>query len=225
MKSEPHYLVLTTVVVVCCTVLSFGFSRMLPQGERWLAEWQLSYFSPTPVSSSIVLVHAEETSSAFCGEGRWNLPVLEATLRGLHQSGASVIAPLIDVPMPVPSECGGLSGLVNLAEVTTHVGSVVYPDSVPSVLAQAAGTTGALGLTPQHDATVLGFTFSSSSLHSARPIFGAAVAALASTDATTPAVDAFLHVLGRYLKTVSWDFLRMPFRKCGISCNPGNVRN
>ncbi len=194
MKTEANHLVLATVVVVCCTVLSFGLSRMFPQGERWLAEWQLSSPSPTPVSSSIVLVRADEASLAFCGEGRWNLPALESMLRGLHQSGASVIAPLIDVPMPVPSKCGGLSGLVNLAEVTTHVGSVVYPDSVPPVLAQAAGATGALRLTPQHDAEVPDFTFSSSSLHSAQPLFGAAVAELASTDATSPDVDAFLHV-------------------------------
>lgn len=194
MKSEPHYLVVATVVVVCCTVLSFGLSRMFPQGERWLAEWQLSSLSPTPVSSSIVLVRADEASPAFCGEGRWNLPVLEATLRALHQSGASVIAPLIDVPMPVPSECGGLSGLVNLAEFTKQVGSVVYPDSVPPVLAQEAGATGVLRLTPQHNAVARGFTFSSLSLHATQPLFGAAVAALASTDATTPAVDTFLYV-------------------------------
>ena len=175
MKSEPNFLVVALVVVVCCTVMSFGLSRMFPLGERWLAEWQLSYLSPKPVSSSVVLIRAEEASPVFCAQDRWNLPVVEAMIRGLHQSGAAVIAPMLDETLPIPSECGGLSSLVHLAETTKHVGSVVYLDSVPPVLAQAAVATGSLGVSPQHAGVVPGFTFSSSSFQSSQLSFGAAV--------------------------------------------------
>ncbi len=194
MKSEASFAVVAMVIVVCCTSISFGLSHMFLQGERRLAEWQLSHLSPESVSSSIVLLRAEEKSSAFCGKGRWYLHALEATLRELHQAGASVIAPMIDVPMSIPSECGGLSGLVNLAEVTKHVGSVVYPDSVPPALAQAAVTTGVLGLTPQHNGMIPGFTFSSSTLDSPRLPFGVAVGKLSPKGVMTPATGTFLYV-------------------------------
>lgn len=194
MKFETKSALVAMAIVVFCTAMSFGLSSMFPQGERWLTEWQLSHLSSQPVGSSIVLVRAGEKSPAFCGVGRWNLHALEATLRGLHQAGAAVIAPLVDVLMPIPSECGGLSGLVNLAEATKHVGSVIYPDLVPPALAQAAIQTGVLDLTTQHDVMIPGFTFSSSSLLSPRLPFGAVVAAFASTSATTPVTDTFLHV-------------------------------
>ena len=194
MKSETKITLVAMAIVVFCTAMSFGLSHMFPQGERWLTRWQLSHLSSQDVASSIVLVRAEERSPAFCGGGRWNLHALEVTLRGLHQAGASIIGPMIDVPMPIPSECGGLSGLVNLAEVTKHVGSVIYPDSVPLALAQAAIHTGDLELTTQHDGMFPDFTFNSSSLHSSRLPFGAAVASYASTSATTPATDTLLHI-------------------------------
>ncbi|MDH5700619.1 MAG: hypothetical protein OEZ41_11730, partial [Nitrospirota bacterium] len=107
------------------TVLAFGFSHLLPQGERWLTDWQVAHMAPGPVDPSIVLVTVtENTSPAWCGEGRWNLSVLEATLLALHEAGAAVIVPLIDVSSPIASECGGLPGLVRLAEMTKRVGSV-----------------------------------------------------------------------------------------------------
>jgi CHASE2 domain-containing sensor protein len=194
MSSQTKYTLVAMVVVVCCTGMSFGISHIFPQGERWLAEWQMPHLPSQPIASSIVLVRAEEKSPALCGEGRWNLNVLEAMFLALHQAGASVIAPIIDVSVPIPSECGGLSGLVNLAEVTKHVGSVVYPDSVPPALAQAAIRTGALRLASDDDGMASGFTFNSSSLNSLRLPFGAAVAALASTSETAPVADAFLYV-------------------------------
>jgi hypothetical protein len=166
MSSQTKNALVAMAVVLCCTGMSFGFSHIFPQGERWLAEWQLSHLSSPSIASSIVLVRAEGKGPALCGEGRWNLNALEAAFLALHQAGASVIAPMIDVSMPIPSECGGLSGLVHLAEVTKHVGSVVYPDSVPSALAQAAIRTGPLRLASDDNGIVPGYIFNSSSLNS-----------------------------------------------------------
>ena len=211
MSSQTQHALMALAVVVCCTAMSFGFSHIFPQGERWLAEWQLSHLSSPPIASSIVLVRAEEKSTALCGEGRWNLNALEATFLALHQAGASVIAPMIDVSVPIPSECGGLSGLVHLAEVTKHVGSVVYPDSVPPALAQAAIRTGALGLVSDDDGMVSGFTFNWSSLNSLSRPFGAAVAGLASTSERAPVIDAFLYVTGMMPKKGEALFPTYPF--------------
>jgi transcriptional regulator with PAS, ATPase and Fis domain/CHASE2 domain-containing sensor protein len=211
MSSQTRHALVAMAVVVCCTAMSFGFSHIFPQGERWLAEWQLSHLSSPPIASSIVLVRAEEKSTALCGEGRWNLNALEATFLALHQAGASVIASMIDVSVPIPSECGGLSGLVHLAEVTKHVGSVVYPDSVPPALAQAAIRTGALGLVSDDDGMVSGFTFNWSSLNSLSRPFGAAVAGLASTSERAPVIDAFLYVTGMMPKKGEALFPTYPF--------------
>jgi transcriptional regulator with PAS, ATPase and Fis domain/CHASE2 domain-containing sensor protein len=211
MSSQTQHALVAMAVVVCCTAMSFGFSHIFPQGERWLAEWQLSHLSSPPIASSIVLVRAEKKSTALCGEGRWNLNALEATFLALHQAGASVIAPMIDVSVPIPSECGGLSGLVHLAEVTKHVGSVVYPDSVPPALAQAAIRTGALGLVSDDDGMVSGFTFNWSSLNSLSRPFGAAVAGLASTSERAPVIDAFLYVTGMMPKKGEALFPTYPF--------------
>jgi len=180
--------------VVGSTVMSFGFSQIFPQTERSLADWQLSHRPSQPVAPSIVLVRAEENSSALCGAGRWNLIVLQATFLALHQAGASVIAPTMNGFMPIPSECGGLTGLVQLAEVTKHVGSVVYPDSVPPALAQAAVRTGSLGLPSNEKERVGGFTFNSSSLHSPSLPFGVAVASLLTTQAMAPTAGSSLHI-------------------------------
>ena len=211
MSSQARHALVGVAVVVCCTAMSFGFSHIFPQGERWLAEWQLSHLSSPPIASSIVLVRAEEKSPALCGQGRWNLDALEGTFLALHQAGASVIAPMIEVSMPVPSECGGLSGLVHLAEVTKHVGSVVYPDSVPPALAQAAISTGALGLVSDDGGMVSGFTFKSSSVNSLRRPFGAAVAGLASTSQTASVTGAFLYVPGMMPKKGESLFPTFPF--------------
>lgn len=181
-------------VVVCCTAMSFGFSYVFPQGERWLTAWQLSFQSSQSMTESIVLVRAEEKSVALCGEGRWNLTVLQATFLALHQAGASVLAPMMKGSMPISSECGGLAGLVQLAEVTKHVGSVVYPDSVSPVLARAARRTGVLGLALEEDGVVHGFRFHSSSVDSLRLPFGIAVASLVATNVPFPVAGSFLHV-------------------------------
>lgn len=211
MSSQTRHALVAMAFVVCCTAMSFGFSHIFPQGERWLAEWQLSHLSSSPIAPSIVLVRTEEKSPALCGEGRWNLNALEGTFLALHQAGASVIAPMIDVSVPVPSECGGLSGLVHLAEVTKHVGSVVYPDSVPPALAQAAIRTGAPEMASDDNGMAPGSTFNSSSLNSLRLPFGAAVAALASTSETAPVIDGFLYVPGMMPKKGESLFPTYPF--------------
>jgi transcriptional regulator with PAS, ATPase and Fis domain len=180
--------------VVFCTATSFGFSHIFPGGEKGLADWQLSNRPSQPIAQSIVLVRADEESSALCGEGRWNLTILQATFGALHQAGASVIAPMMDVSLPVASECGGLAGFVQLAEMTKHMGSVVYPDSVPTALAQAAAQTGFLRLPLHETGTVGGFTFNSSSLPSPSVPFGVAAASSFKTPVTAPPKDSFLHV-------------------------------
>jgi len=187
-------MLLAGIVVVLCTAMSFGFSYVFPQGERWLTAWQLSFQSSHPMEESIVLIRAEEKSVALCGEGRWNLTVLQATFLALHQAGASVIAPMMKDFMPILSECGGLTGLVQLAEVSKHAGSVVYPDSVPPVLAQAARRTGFLGWPLEDDGTVQGFRFHASSLDSLRLPFGVAVALFAASNVPSPVANSFLHV-------------------------------
>ncbi len=194
MNPPVKEVLMASTFVVFCTVVSFGFSHIFPQGEQWLADWQLSHRSSQPIAPSIVLVRAEEKSEALCGEGRWNLPVLEASIGALHQAGASVIAPMLDISLPVASECGGLAGFVQLAEMTKHVGTVVYPDSVPPALAQAAVRTGHLE-TPFNDSgTVRGNTFTAASLRSSKLPLGIATASLAETRVTVPTVGSFLYV-------------------------------
>jgi CHASE2 domain-containing sensor protein len=211
MSSQIRHALVGMAVVVCCTAMSFGFSHIFPQGEQRLSEWQLSNRPSSPISSSIVLVRAEEKSQALCGEGRWDLNVVEATVLALHQAGASVIAPMIGVSVPIPAECGGLSGLVRLAELTKAVGSVVYPDSVPPALAKAAIDTGALRLASVEDGMVSGVTFNSSSLSSLSRPFGAVVAGLASTSKTAAVTDAFLYVPGKVPKKGKSLFPTYPF--------------
>jgi hypothetical protein len=67
------------------TVVAFGFSQIVPQGEQSVTDWQLAHMPPGPVDPSIVLVTAgENTSPALCGEGRWNFAVY-----GSHSVGSS----------------------------------------------------------------------------------------------------------------------------------------
>jgi transcriptional regulator with PAS, ATPase and Fis domain len=174
------------VLSLLSTVLAFGFSQIVPQGERWLTDWQLAHMPPGPVDPSIVLVTANEnTSPALCGEGRWNFAGMEATLLALHEAGATIIVPSIDVSSPIASECGGLPGLVRLAEVTKRVGSVVYPDSVPPPLADAATALGTLALVPDEDGVFRRVMPSSPSAGpSPPPPIGLVIASFASKTAT-----------------------------------------
>jgi len=194
MNLQRRHVLLAMVFVLGCTTLSFGLSHIFPQGERWLADWQLSHMPAQPLAQSIVLVRADEKSPALCGEGRWNLNVLQTMFLALHQAGAVVIAPIIAASVPVASECGGLSGFVQLAEVTKHVGSVVYPDSVPPALAQAAVRTGSLRLPSHEKERVGGFTFNSSFLHASSLPFGVAVASFIKPRITPATTASFLHV-------------------------------
>ncbi len=194
MSSQAKAMLLGIAYVVCCTAVSFGVSHIFPQGDRWLVDWQLSHLPSQSIEPSIVLIRAEGKDSAHCGEGRWNLNVLESTLLALHEAGALVTAPMMEMSVPIPSECGGLSGFVNLAEMTKRIGSVVYPNSVPTALAQAATRSGGLALPSDKDGMVGGFTFDSSSLNASRLPYGIAVALLASRGETTPTTGSFLHV-------------------------------
>ena len=193
-KIQVEKMLLGLAFAVFCTGLSFGFSSLFPQGERWFAEWQLSHRSSQPVSSSLALVRADEKSSALCGKGRWNLPALDAMFQALHQAGAFAIAPMLDVALPIASECGGLSGLVQLAEGTTQVGSVVYPDSVPPALAQAADQTGFVALPFDEIERVEGFTFNAASLSSPNIPFGIAAVSSHKIPVSQPNPDSFLYV-------------------------------
>ncbi|MEO8326500.1 MAG: CHASE2 domain-containing protein, partial [Nitrospirota bacterium] len=152
MTERSKTMALALAFSLLSTVMAFSVSSIFPQGERWLTDWQLTHMAPLPVDPSLVLVTVTESMSpALCGEGRWNLSVLESTLLALHEAGAAVIVPSIDVVSPVASECGALAGLVRLAEVTKRVGPVVYPDSIPPALADAATALGTLDLIPDAD--------------------------------------------------------------------------
>ncbi|GJL60326.1 MAG: hypothetical protein NPIRA03_31830 [Nitrospirales bacterium] len=168
------------------TVLAFSVSSVFPQGERWLTDWQLAHMASGPVDPSLVLVPVTESiSPALCGEGRWNLSVLESTLLALHGAGAAFIVPSIDVSSPIASECGGLAGLVRLAEVTKRVGSVVYPDSVPPALADAATALGTLEVIPDADGVFRGVkSHALSPGSSPHPPIGLVMASLLSETAT-----------------------------------------
>ena len=150
-RSKTRGLILA--ISLLSTLVALSFAKIVPQPERWLTDWQLAHMPAGPVDSSIVLVvtAGKDASPALCGEGRWNFAVLEATLLALHEAGATVIVPSLDVSAPIESECGGLSGLVRLAEVTKRIGSVIYPDSVPLTLADAATHLGRLALAPDED--------------------------------------------------------------------------
>jgi transcriptional regulator with PAS, ATPase and Fis domain len=193
-NTQGKMMVLGLAFVMFCTGAGFGFSYLFPQGERWLVHWQLSNRTPQPVASSIVVIRAEDKSEALCGEGRWNLNVLQSILGALHQAGASVIAPMVNVSLPVAAECGGLAGLVQLAEVTKQVGIVVYPDAIPHALKQAAVRTGNLGLPVDNTEGVGGFRFNMSSLSSSSVHFGIVAASLIMPRLPTSPPHSFLHV-------------------------------
>lgn len=185
------------------TVLAFSVSSLFPQGERWLTDWQLAHMAPGPVDPSLVLVTVtKSTSPALCGEGRWNLSVLESTLLALHEAGAAVMVPSIDVSSPIASECGGLAGLVRLAEVTKRVGSVVYQDSVPPALADAAIALGTLNLIPDADGVFRTLTSHSPSAGSLpHPPIGLVMASLSSETATAmepKSNDSQIRFIGRW---------------------------
>ena len=184
---------LAMMFVTLCTALSFGFSHLFPQGDKWLTDWQLSQKTTQPVSSSIVVVEMENQSPAHCGEGQWNLNVLSSLALALHQAEAAVMAPMLDVSLPVASQCGGLQGLAQLAEVTKHVGLVVYPGSVPPALTQAAARTGFLGPLSESSKNG-GFTISATSLSSHSLPFGIAVASLLKDNLKPQKADSFLHI-------------------------------
>ena len=211
MKSQVRSVLVAMFVVVCCTAMSFGFSHIFPQGERWLADWQLSLRPSQSIAPSIFLVRAEEKSAALCGEGRWNLPVVEATVGALHQAGASVIAPMLDIALPVASECGGLAGFVHLAEVTKHVGTVVYPDSVPPALAQAAVRVGHLEMPFNETGPIGGFTFHAASLSLSSLPIGLATAMLVEPNVPAPAAGSFLYVPSTMKQTGESQLPTYPF--------------
>ncbi len=192
MNPQIKQIYLAMMFVTLCAALSFGFSHLFPQGDKWLRDWQLSQKTTQPVSSSIVMVEVKSQSSAHCGEGQWNLNVLASLILALYQTEAAVMAPMLDVSLPVASQCGGLQGLAQLAEVTKHVGVVVYPDSVPPALTQAAARTGFLG--PLSESSKGGFTISAASLLSPPVPFGIAVASLLKDDLTPQKADSFLHI-------------------------------
>ncbi len=180
--------------VVFCAGVSFSFSHMFPQVERWLADWQLTNRPHQSLTSSIVMIRAGEQSAAFCGKGRWNVEVLQGTVAALKQAGASIIAPMVEVSLPVTSECGGLSGLVQLAETTKQAGAVVYPDSVPSALKQAAMQIGHLELPLDVQERIGGFTFNASSLSFPKVPFGIAVVSSIETHVIQSPTNSFLHI-------------------------------
>ena len=194
MPSQVQTMVIALACVVVGTAMSVSFSHVVPQGEQWLTDWQLSHRISQPIPPSIVLVRAEEKSIALCGGGRWNLEVLAGALSALHQAGASIIAPMLDLSLPVASECGGLQSFVQLAEATKQVGTVIYPDSVPQALAQAAVRTGYLEMPRNEPGPSGGFTFNVAFSSSSRLPFGLAAATVAKIDGILPSPGSPVYV-------------------------------
>ncbi|MDT3776920.1 sigma 54-interacting transcriptional regulator [Nitrospira sp. MA-1] len=203
MTDRSKTMALALAFSLVSTVLAFSVSFVFPQGERWLTDWQLAHMAPGPVDPSLVMVTVtKSTSPALCGEGRWDLSVLQSTLLALHEAGAAVIVPSIDASSPIASECGGLAGLVRLAEVTKRVGSVVYPDSVPPALADAATALGTLTLMPDADGVFRGVKSATLSADSSpHPPIGLVIASFVSKEAMTinpGAIDNQLRFVGRW---------------------------
>jgi transcriptional regulator with PAS, ATPase and Fis domain len=170
----------SVIFALMSSLAGFGLPHIYPQGERWLTDWQVTHIPHGPIDSSLVLVTGGEKRGGECGNGQWNLSVLDTAFLALHEAGARVLAPVIDVSLPIRSECGGLTGLVRLAEVTKRVGSVVYPTSVPPLLGDAAAMAGTLDLVFDEDGVFRGTKSPSSSAGSLDLPFGLAITALVS---------------------------------------------
>ncbi len=205
MNPQTKQIYLVMMFVTLCAALSFGFSHLFPQGDKWLRDWQLSQKTTQPVSSSIVMVEVKSHSPAHCGGGQWNLNVLASLILALYQAEAAAMAPMLDVSLPVASQCGGLQGLAQLAEVTKHVGLVSYPDSVPPALTQAAARTGFLG--PLYESSKNGgFTISAASLLSPSLPFGIAVASLLKDNHKPQKADSFLQIPDSVINHEEWAY-------------------
>ena len=100
---------------------------------------------------------------------------------------------------------------MQLAEVTKHVGSVIYPESVPLALAQAAVQTGVVQSSLDETEAVGGFTFNLSSLFSPSLPFGIAAVSFIEPSRTPPAKNSFLHIPNARYKNGGMDFPRYPF--------------
>ncbi len=172
--------IMVVIFALMSSLAGFGLPHIYPQGEGWLTDWQVTHIPPGPIDSSLVLVTGGEKRGGECGNGQWNLSVLDTAFLALHEAGARVLAPVIDVSLPIPSECGGLTGLVRLAEVTKRVGSVVYPTSVPPLLRDAAAMAGTLDLVLDEDGVFRGIKSPSSSAGSLDLPFGLAITSLVS---------------------------------------------
>ena len=54
--------------VLLCSAIAFGGSHVFPQGEKWLADWQVSMKPASPIVPPIVLIRAEERSVSHVGK-------------------------------------------------------------------------------------------------------------------------------------------------------------
>ena len=120
------------------TLAGFGVMHVVPQVEQAILNWQAASFSSGPEGSRVVLVSAPIGHDRLCSPGRWHPAEFETMILAIRQAGASAIASLEDFSPDSGLRCGDLGSLAHLAETTTRVGHVLYPDTAPDMLQQAA---------------------------------------------------------------------------------------
>jgi len=143
------------------TLVGFGLIFVFPQIEQAVLSWQATYLSPDPVRSRVVLVDPPKGKERACSPGRWHPEEFETVILAMKQAGASVVASLEDFSYAPGASCRDLGSLARLAETTKRVGNVVYPDSAPVMLRQAAAGLGSVQLSSDDENIVGGLTLAS----------------------------------------------------------------
>ena len=166
---------LVGVLSLMCSGIVFVGARYFPQADGWVVDWQLRHFGEVPLDDSLVLISIKKDSQLFCEKELVNPKRLAGVLWGMDRAGAKVIAPAVMVGMPVPSECGGLPGLVRLADVTQQAGTIVYPEGNPAILSDVARGFGRLSLEPDQDGVLQDSLSPRSSSGSQHPSFAQAI--------------------------------------------------
>jgi transcriptional regulator with PAS, ATPase and Fis domain len=152
----PHVLVALSLGALG-TLIGFGSLHLFPKVERQFSDWQIIRLSREVDERNtppIVVLTAPSGRSRICGEGRWHPEQVEMMLGVLSQAGASVVGLLDDFSSGGSADCGDLGSLARLAETTVRVGKVIYPDSAPAMLRNAAAGLGRLYPIPDEDGIV-----------------------------------------------------------------------
>ena len=140
-----------------CSGLVFGLLRFFPEADRWSEDWQLRTFKPVHIHDSLALISIRQDSPLLCENGMANPEKLAVVLRSLSRVGAKIIAPALAVEFPASSDCGGLTGVVRLADVSQQAGSIIYPENAPTIIKGVALGHGTISLQTDPDGVFRGF--------------------------------------------------------------------